>query len=1090
MSSEIQDQYELSPLQQGILFHSLYDGDSDSYVNQRSFLIDGPLDADALVAAWEAATRAHSVLRTSFHWEGAADPVQRVHREMPPAVTRHDWSGAPDAVDRFDALLGEDRAAGFDPASPPLQRLQVIRFGDDSHGLVWTHHLLLLDGWSTPVLMGDVLGRYLAATAGLPEPEAAPPFGDYIAWLRRQDLDAARAFWAEALSGWSGATRLGPLRPADPGAEVGPVAEHAVELPSGAEARLRAAAAAHRVTLNTLLHAAWALVLQRYSGEAEVTFGVTSSNRPPELPRVEQMVGLFTNTLPVRVAVPDTGELAPWLQRMQAEYAAVRRYEFSPLSQVKSWIGAPGGQPLFESLVIFDNYSLALGTTPIPGLPTLVPLDVFEKTSQPLVLLVTPQPTFSLRMRWHRDRFAAGAAERMLEDFRVALVGMAGAGRVEEVAAGLVRGGGGGGGARAGVDARSGAETETEAGPEARPEAESRLASQGPVTVFADAGRTLPELFERRVAAAPDALAVVGGEGGRVRYRELAARARGVAAALVAAGVGRGDVVGVCAERSVEMVAALVGVGLAGAAYLPLEPTLPGERLAFMVREAGARVVLAQRGCAEVARGGGGGRVLILEDVAEASEVVGVSAPRSDDTAYVIYTSGSTGRPKGAAISHRAIVNRLLWMQDTFALTPEDRVLQKTPFGFDVSVWELFWPLIAGATMVSARPGGHQDAEYLAEVIERQAVTTAHFVPSMLQLFLDEPKAAECGLRRVVCSGEALSFPLAERVREALPHTELHNLYGPTEAAVDVTWWDCARPVAEAGIVPIGEPIANTRAYVLDRRLAEAPDGVPGELYLAGVQLARGYVGRPGLTAAAFVAHPLAGDGGRLYRTGDRVRRLPDGTLDFLGRVDRQVKIHGYRVEPGEVEQALAAHPDVKEAAVVLREAPGGPRLAAYVTAVAPGKSGLDVVALRDHLRTRLPRYMLPATITVLPAMPLSHNGKLLRAALPDPSGAAVAEHSAVPTTVREQAIADVFRDLLGLAEVDTAVGFFELGGTSFDAVRAIRRIEGASVALLGAHPSVRELAAALDGPPPEEDRRLVRLTGVRPAAGTRRRGA
>jgi amino acid adenylation domain-containing protein len=499
--------------------------------------------------------------------------------------------------------------------------------------------------------------------------------------------------------------------------------------------------------------------------------------------------------------------------------------------------------------------------------------------------------------------------------------------------------------------------------------------------------------------------------------------------------------------------------------------------------DAGAEVVLAQRETATVAHAAGARLVLTPDDVPATPAGWVPPAVRGADAAYVIYTSGSTGRPKGVVVTHEAIVNRLLWMQETFGLTPADRVLQKTPFGFDVSVWELFWPLTTGATMVVARPGGHQDAEYLAHTIVREDVTTAHFVPSMLQLFLDEPASTDLpALRHVICSGEALPYGLAQRFRDALPGVRLHNLYGPTEAAVDVTWWDCATP-GPAGVVPIGGAIANTQAYVLDRRLMEAPRTVPGELYLGGVQLARGYLARPGLTAATFVAHPLAGPGGRLYRTGDKVRRLPDGSLEFLGRIDHQVKIHGYRIELGEIEQALVDHPAVQEAVVVVRSRGERQQLAAYVTAA--GASEPDPDALRGHLQDRLPRYMLPATVTVLPVMPLTHNGKLDRRALPDAARPLPADRPrVVPATPGEEAVAAVFRDVLGVDEVDATANFFELGGTSFDAVRAIRRIEGATVALITAHPTVRALAAALetaDGAPGM----LLRLTAPRPAART-----
>jgi amino acid adenylation domain-containing protein len=1056
--SDIEDIYELSPLQQGLLFHSLYDGDADVYVNQRSFLIDGPLDPDALADAWKQAVGAHPALRTSFHWDGLDKPLQVVHRDVPVAISRHDWSGAGEerSQDQFVRLLADDLAAGFDPAVPPLQRLHLAKIGEHRYAFVWSHHLLLLDGWSVPIFINDVVRRYIHLTAGGPLPAPAPPYRDYIAWLQRQSLDAAREFWVSALAGHADTSPIAPLLSADPQrTEAGPLDERVVELTPAQEADLRSAAAHHGVTFNTLLHAAWALVLQRYSGAADVTFGCTSSARPAELPAVDRMVGLFTSTLPVRLTVPDDSDLGPWLREVQARYAAVRRYEYTPLAQIRKWVAAPGAQPLFHSLVIFDNFPLSIEFGGLEQRLSVRAVDAVEKTSEPLVLIVTPEPRFSLRLRYHRDRFTASSPGEILECFRAALTALATSERIAEVARAL---------ASATVSEES---TATD--------------GRGASVSFADCVRTLPELVERQARATPDAPAVLSDEG-TVSYRELLAGARRVAAALATADSTPGRVIGVCAERSPDMVAAVLGVLLAGAAYLPLDPSLPTARLAFIVGDAGADVVLAPRAFAGLAREAGARQVLTLEDLPPAPEEFIPPVPREADAAYVTYTSGSTGQPKGALITHQAIVNRLLWMQDTFALTPSDRVLHKTPFGFDVSVWELFWPLMTGAAMVLAQPGGQQDAEYLTQVMARHAVTIAHFVPSMLALFLDELGISRLTpLRRIMCSGEQLPHPLAARFRALLPKVELHNLYGPTEAAVDVTWWDCSRP-APSGVVPIGHPIANTQAYVLDRRLMQAPGNVPGELYLGGVQLALGYLHRPALTATRFVAHPLAGPGGRLYRTGDRVRRLPDGSLEFLGRLDSQVKIRGNRVELGEIEQVLGQHPSVREAAVIVEDQGHGPQLVAYLTG-----TGADPQALREYLQHELPRYMLPDKFTILAAMPVNHNGKLDRAALPglsiDSAPPAPAQLAA-PATPREESVIEVFCDVLGVAEIDVTGSFFDLGGNSYDAVRAIRRIEGATVGLLGAYPSVRELAAALDEPGGTE-RSLVRMTGPGLAAHT-----
>jgi amino acid adenylation domain-containing protein len=1022
---DIEDIYELSPLQQGMLLHSLYDGDPDTYVAQRSFDIDGPLDPGALIQAWEQVIAAHTALRTSFHWGDLDKPLQVVHRDALVPVQRHDWSDVDDEQQRarFDQLLADDRARGFDPAHAPLQRLHLVRLGTHRHGFIWTHHMLLLDGWSVPIVLNDVVQRYRSLTAGGPPPAPPAAYRGYIAWLQGQDLQAAKDFWTTTLSGRSGCA-LAPLLPAPPDGRPGPVDERVLRIPEELVGDLRVVAARHQVTGNTVLQAAWALVLQRYGGEAEVTFGCASSGRPASLPGIDRMVGSFINTLPIRLAVPGDGELGPWLREIQATHASVRRFEFSPLAQIKTWAGAPGPEPLFHSLVVFDNYPLTITLGDLSQQLSIRGVNSFEKTSQPLTLIVTPGREFTVRLIFHQGRFVPGSIDEMLDYLLTVLAAIPGAQRIMSVAA------------------------------PRRPVSGDRA----PAVRYADGERTLPALIERQAGATPDAVAVAS-EDGDLTYRALLARARQVGAAVARAGAGPGDVVAVCAERSLDLVPALLGVMLAGAAYLPLDPSLPAARLAFMVSDAGAAVVLAQRHVAALANEAPASHLLLLDELADASSTAAPPGPANADPAYVIYTSGSTGKPKGAVIHHAAIVNRLLWMQATFRLSPADRVLHKTPIGFDVSVWELFWPLIVGAAMVLARPGGHRDSEYLARTIARYRVTTAHFVPSMLRAFLDEPAVRDLPvLRRVICSGEQLTYPLAQRLTAVLPDAELHNLYGPTEAAVDITWWDCSRPGPE-GVIPIGHPIANSRAHVLDTRMMEAPADVAGELFLGGVQLARGYINQPALTAERFVAHALAGPGGRLYRTGDKALRRRDGSLEFLGRLDRQVKVRGHRIELAEIEQALLGHPAVREAVVVSREGPDGPRLAAYITA----ERLEDPAVVREHLRCHLPQFMLPASLTVLPALPLTHNGKVDTGGLPDPAAPPpTVEHQATPASPDEEIVAAVYRDILGLTQVNITASFFDLGGDSFAAIRAVRRIEGASVGLLAAHPSVRQLAAAL----------------------------
>ncbi|HEX6863213.1 MAG TPA: amino acid adenylation domain-containing protein, partial [Thermoanaerobaculia bacterium] len=553
--------------------------------------------------------------------------------------------------------------------------------------------------------------------------------------------------------------------------------------------------------------------------------------------------------------------------------------------------------------------------------------------------------------------------------------------------------------------------------------------------------------------------------------RELVSAARRLALRLRELGVGPEVPVGVCAERSPEMVVALLAVLEAGGAYLPLDPDYPEDRLAFMLADSAVPVVLAQERLLDRLPEHGA-RVVLLEGVAAPGPEAGpiASGVRPDNLAYVIYTSGSTGRPKGTMNTHRGIVNRLLWMQEEYGLTPEDRVLQKTPFSFDVSVWEFFWPLLTGARLVMAKPGGHQDPGYLVRTIREEGITTLHFVPSMLQVFLEAPGVEECSsLKRVICSGEALPLALTRRFFARLPGVSLHNLYGPTEAAVDVTYWPCD-PQEKRGVVPIGRPVANTEILLLDPYGNPVPVGVPGELLIGGVQLGRGYLARPDLTAERFVP---ADGGARLYRTGDLARYLPDGAIDFLGRIDHQVKVRGLRIELGEIESALAGHPAVREAVVLARSggsgALGGVNLVAYVTPK-QGETAPDLAQLRQLLSRNLPEYMLPSALVVLDAMPLTASGKVDRKALPEPERSGVSPERVLPRTDLERLLARLWSETLSVEPGSFGIhdSFFEIGGNSITGAIFINRLqqelgEIVHVVTIFDSPTIEKLAAFLE---------------------------
>jgi len=560
-------------------------------------------------------------------------------------------------------------------------------------------------------------------------------------------------------------------------------------------------------------------------------------------------------------------------------------------------------------------------------------------------------------------------------------------------------------------------------------------------------GLTLMDLFEAQAARTPEAVAVAF-EGESLTYRELDQRANQLGHYLQKLGVGPDVPVGICTERSLEMVVGLYGVHKAGGAYVPIDPEYPRQRLARMFEVSRTPVLLMQERLCEIVPEYQG-RIVYLDaqwdQIAREPEHAPPRRTRAEHLAYIIFTSGSTGEPKGVMVPHVGICNRLLWMQQAYHLDATDRVLQKTPFSFDVSVWEFFWPLQVGAALVVARPGGHRDPEYLTALIEKEKITTIHFVPSMLRTFLEDLGRGRCrSLRRVVCSGEALPYDLVERFFERID-AELHNLYGPTEASVDVTAWTCT-PDYPRQAVPIGKPIANTRVYVLNEYQQLVPEGVPGELYLGGIQLARGYLNRPDLTAEKFVPDPFVGQAeARLYKTGDSVRWLPDGNLEYLGRLDHQVKIRGFRIELGEIESCLRRHPTIEDVVVLAREdSPGDKRLVAYFVAKEEEAPAVD--DLRSRLKQELPEFMVPAAFMVLKALPLTPSGKVDRRALPKPDGfPREAEHAYVPPrTPIEEALAGTWREVLNLERVGIHDIFFEMGGHSLLATQVVSRIRSA----------------------------------------------
>ncbi len=1046
---QIVEVYPLAPLQQGMLFHSLQTPGEGLYLTQIACTLEGDMDEAAFAAAWRGVIAQTPILRSAFLWAELDEPAQVVLRDAPLPIERLDWRGRTDAeqAEQDEALLAADARRELAFASPPLMRLALARLDARRYRLFWSHHHLLLDGWSVALILEAVFGAYAALREGrAPAWEPRRPYRDYIAWLQGQDLAAAETYWRRALDGFSAPTPLPAARVAADEAAVTHFGAAALSLSEALTTALRTFAQGHQLTLNTLLQGAWALLLSRYSREAEVLFGATVSGRPPELPGVETMAGLFINTLPVRVRVDPDADLVPWLGEIQARQAELRQFEYSPLSQVQKWSGIARGMPLFESIFVFENYPLDQALQHQEGL-NIVDVRTGERGNVPLTLLAVPGSQLRLQANYDPRRLDPEGVERLLGQLQTLLAQMAEQpGKLSNLVLST-----------------------------AAERAQLLATWNATATVFPDATLTLYARFAAQVARTPAAPALVCA-GQTLSYAQLFARANQLGHALRARGLGPDQLVAVVMERSLDLVVALYGVLAAGAAYLPIDPAAPPARVAHMLADSQAPVLLTQAHLRHLLPPRPASVLCLDADwdtlTADLPPTPPPARTRPEHLAYVIYTSGSTGTPKGAMNAHRAIGNRLDWMQQAYPLDATDRVLQKTPFSFDVSVWEFFWPLQVGATLVVAPPGAHQDSAALAALVAAERISTIHFVPSMLQVFVEEPGLAACrSLRRVICSGEALPYALQQRFF-ARCAAELHNLYGPTEAAVDVSAWACQR-ASRSPVVPIGRPIANLQLYVLDARMQPVGIGVPGELYLGGLGLGRGYWRRPDLTAERFGPDPYGAAGGRLYRTGDLARWRGDGVVEYLGRLDFQVKLHGLRIELGEIEAGLTRHPAVRESVVLLREdKPGQPRLVAYVVPQTAAEGGPQLgAALRAHLRGLVPEYMLPAAFVALERLPLSPNGKLERRALPAPQQEPGAGEAYLPPrTPVEERLAGIWQHVLGVAQVGVNDNFFALGGDSILSLQIIARAHQAGLGLspqqIFQAPTVAQLALLVEAAP------------------------
>ncbi|WP_296268632.1 non-ribosomal peptide synthase/polyketide synthase [Pseudomonas sp. UBA6562] len=1030
--AEIEDVYPLTPMQEGMLLHTLLEPGTGIYYMQDRYRIDSDLDQPRFAAAWQAVVARHEALRASFSWNAGEAMLQIIHKPGAVQVDYQDWreldADAQEA--RLQTLHKAEREAGFALLETPPFHLRLVRVGEARYWFMMSNHHILIDAWCRSLLMNDFFVIYQALDAGqaaqLPPP---PRYRDYIGWLQHQDLDEARQWWQRNLAGFERATALPSDRPlrndhAGDGMQVG---DCYTRLEASQGARLRELAQAHQLTVNTFAQAAWALVLARYSGERDVAFGVTVAGRPVSLPQMQQTVGLFINSVALRVQLPAPGQrlsVRQWLQGLLERNLELREYEYLPLVAIQACSELPKGQPLFDSLFVFENAPVQSAVLDHAQQLNASSDSGRTHTNFPLTAVCYPGDDLGLHLSYDQRYFDSSTVERLLGEFKRLLLALAEHFDADMAALPLLG------------------------------EAERQF-------LLHDCNQTdhaypleqgYVRLFEAQVAAQPQRTVARCLEAS-FDYAGLNLAANRLGHALLAAGVGVDQPVALLAERGLPLLGMIVGSFKAGAGYLPLDPDLPSARLQRIVELSRTPVLVCSAACAEQANAlldalAGAVRpcLLIWEEVqasAVASHNPGIySGP--DNLVYVIYTSGSTGLPKGVMVEQRGMLNNQLSKVPYLGLSADDVIAQTASQSFDISVWQFLAAPLFGACVEIVPNAIAHDPQGLLAHVARTGISVLESVPSLIQGMLADEPVALAGLRWMLPTGEAMPPELAAQWLQRYPDIGLVNAYGPAECSDDVAFFRVDVASTEGSYLPIGTPTDNNRLYLYDEEQALVALGAVGELCVAGTGVGRGYVGDPQRTALTFVPHPHGAPGERLYRTGDLARRRADGVLEYVGRIDHQVKIRGYRIELGEIEARLHEQPELRDVAVGVQDGATGRYLVGYLVA----REGVEgdaalVEVFKQRLREALPEYMVPLHFAWLTELPHNANGKLDRKALPVVEiGVAARGEYLAPRDELEQTLADVWADVLGVEQVGVRDNFFELGGHSLLATQIASRVQ------------------------------------------------
>ncbi|NET65458.1 MAG: amino acid adenylation domain-containing protein [Moorea sp. SIO1G6] len=1017
--NNIESIYPLSPMQEGLLFHTLSDPNSGVYLEQILLTLSGQVNQETLKQSWQQVVQRHGVLRTMFVWEGRKQPLQVVRKQVDLPWSYLDWQdlSSTEQQQKLEEFLREDREKGFQLNQAPLMRCTLIRLGNQTCKLIWSVHHILVDGWCSPIIVKEVLSCYESYNQGkrcnLPP---VPPYQDYILWLQQQNQEAAEEFWRQSLQGFTTPTPLVVERSQQQRRQhSSSYQEEQINLGQTTTKALQFLVREHRLTMATLLKAAWALLLSRYSGESEVLFGVGVSGRPGNLLGVEKMVGLFMNTLPLRVQVSSQVQLIPWLQQLNQKQLQLQEYSYSHLVEIQRLSEIPAGIPLFQSILVFENY---------PGISweqwdsnlKIAKIDSFSQTNYPLsVITGVINEDLLLNISYDTSYFEADPIARMLGHLQTLLEAMVVKPNIKLGQLPLIK----------------------------EAERDQILVEWNNTKTDYPKDKCIHQLFEEQVEKKPDAIAVVF-EQQKLTYSQLNNKANQLAHYLQKLGVVPETLVGICVERSGEMVVGLLAILKAGGAYVPLDPNYPTSRLNYMVEDAQLSIILTQEKWQHHLSDTKASVICLDTDseiINQQSQQMPENQVTANQLAYVIYTSGSTGQPKGVTIPHQGLLNLVFWHQRTFEVKSSDRVSQIAGVAFDASVEEI-WPcLSAGACLHLVNSETILSPEALRDWLVSKKITIS-FVPTPLLenlCSLEWPLEAE--LRIVFTGGDKLrQYPSA-----TLPF-RVFNIYGPTENTVATTSGLVVSGQGGSITPPIGKPISNTKVYILDRNLQPVPIGVAGELHIGGDGLAIGYHNRPELTAEKFIVNPFdKSQATRLYKTGDLGRYLPDGNIEFIGRIDHQVKIRGYRIETGEIEATLTQHNTVKETVVLATEDNSGNKsIVAYIVleSETPEVSETEQIdKVKQYLKGQLPEYMIPSRFIPLSQLPLTPNGKVDRKALPAPDLAISASTEFVaPETETQKVLAEIWAEVLGIEQVGIHDNFFDLGGHSLKATQVVSR--------------------------------------------------